>query len=215
MPTQITNCRKGKAQPARKAASEKALGLSSKQQRFVVEYLKDQNATQAAIRTGLEFGQPTGHYVYLLVDPRGGQVFYVGKGQRGRLRVHARLVRQGLVDNAEKCRRIAAIHEAGLEVQEWVFAADLCESDALRIERGMIAALREHGLTNISWGSCTNVERAAEMVASAKRQLLPVWIWKLIATPAQKDAVARIYGTPEAMRQGLLDELDEALALSK
>lgn len=37
---------------SRKPASKAAKGLSPKQARFVAEYLKDQNATQAAIRAG-------------------------------------------------------------------------------------------------------------------------------------------------------------------
>lgn len=36
----------------KKAPAKKAAGLSPKQARFVAEYLKDQNATQAAIRAG-------------------------------------------------------------------------------------------------------------------------------------------------------------------
>ena len=39
-------------QPVDKAAKKFAKGLSPKQARFVAEYLKDQNATQAAIRAG-------------------------------------------------------------------------------------------------------------------------------------------------------------------
>lgn len=38
--------------PAKKAARKSGQGLSPKQARFVAEYLKDQNATQAAIRAG-------------------------------------------------------------------------------------------------------------------------------------------------------------------
>lgn len=40
-----------KKAPTKKAASRRA-GLNAKHQRFVAEYLKDQNATQAAIRAG-------------------------------------------------------------------------------------------------------------------------------------------------------------------
>ena len=37
---------------AKKTTADKAIGLTPKQQRFVLEYLKDHNGTQAAIRTG-------------------------------------------------------------------------------------------------------------------------------------------------------------------
>lgn len=44
--------RKAKSPPAKKAALAKPAGLTPKQQRFVAEYLKDQNGKQAAIRAG-------------------------------------------------------------------------------------------------------------------------------------------------------------------
>ena len=198
-----------------KPKAKPAPALTPRQARFVAEYQKDQNATQAAIRAGFEFGQAVGFYTYLLADPRDGGVFYVGKGWRSRLSRHAALVRAGRVDNAEKCRRIAEIHASGLQVLELVFAGGLSEQGALQLERVLIEELRNTGLTNIAGGNCTNAERIAELVAAAKRQLIPAWLWKLTASPEQKAMVARLYGTPEAMRQALLDELDEALALAK
>lgn len=186
--------------------------LTPKQARFVAEYLKDQNATQAAILAGIEFGKPVGFYCYLLVDPRNGQVFYVGKGVRNRLTAHARLARLGVVDNAPKCRRIAEIHEAGLEVEAVVLAGGLGEVEALGVEREVIAALRDTGIASISGGNCTNAERVAEQVAAIRRQMLPVLMWKLMATPEQIAAATRHSGSPEAFHAQILAELDEALA---
>jgi hypothetical protein len=188
--------------------------LNPKQQRFVSEYLKDQNATQAAVRAGYEFDQPDGYYAYLLVDPRNGQVFYIGKGVRRRMATHARLARAGRVDNAEKFRRIAAIHAAGSEVVELVFTGGLSERDALAVEKELIAALKDCGLTNISGGNCTNAERLEEVVAAFKRNCVPELIWRLTASPAQRAWVEKNGGF-KAVRSGLFRELDEALALSK
>ena len=57
-------------------------------------------------------------YVYRLIDPRNGETFYVGKGQRNRVFPHA----NGLVDGEEgevsdpKLQRIRDIRATGLEV---------------------------------------------------------------------------------------------------
>lgn len=196
-----------------KNGSDRKAPLSPKQARFVLEYLKDNNATQAAIRAGYSFGVTEGHYCYLLVDPRDGQVFYVGKGVRGRLLVHARHVRAGRVDNALKCRRIAAVHAAGLEVLELVFVGGLTEREAFAVEKAMISALRDHGLTNIADGNSTNAERLAEQVAAFKRGFMPEWLWRRTARPDQI-AMVEGMGGHAAFREQLFAELDEALAIS-
>lgn len=52
MPKIKPKARKAMRPPSQKAAPAKAAGLTPKQQRFVLEYLKDQNGKQAAIRAG-------------------------------------------------------------------------------------------------------------------------------------------------------------------
>lgn len=153
-----------------------------------------------------------GCYAYLLIDPRNGQIFYVGKGVRRRLAAHAKMVRAGKVDNTEKFRRIAAIQAQGREPLAVVFAGGMSDRDALRVEKELIKALRGQGLTNISGGNCTNAERLEETVAAFKRNWMPSWLWRRVATPQQIAAVERM-GGPEAMRDRLFAEMDEALAL--
>jgi hypothetical protein len=54
--------------------------------------------------------------VYTLIDPRDGQVFYVGKGTRDRVAAHGRVA--GLepeVGQRAKTTRIREIRHAGLE----------------------------------------------------------------------------------------------------
>ena len=53
-----------------------------------------------------------GHYVYLLIDPRHGEVFYVGKGVGGRCFEH-----DYAEEGARKAARFAEIKAAGLEVK--------------------------------------------------------------------------------------------------
>ncbi|WP_414492385.1 terminase small subunit [Stenotrophomonas maltophilia] len=55
---------------AKKTTADKAVGLTPKQQRFVSEYLKDHNGTQAAIRTGYSAKTAKQQGSRLLADPR-------------------------------------------------------------------------------------------------------------------------------------------------
>jgi hypothetical protein len=62
--------------------------------------------------------------VYGLVDPRTGEVFYVGKSHRGwdKAMRHLRPAHIAQDANAAKLRRIAAILCAGMEPQVWPLA---------------------------------------------------------------------------------------------
>src|SRR5690348_9647048 len=54
-------------------------------------------------------------YVYQLIDPRDGAVFYVGKGSGDRMFQHVRDAKRGRVSNEAKTRRILDILEGGVE----------------------------------------------------------------------------------------------------
>jgi hypothetical protein len=110
---------------------------------------RDRSAFLPGVEERLRF------YVYLLIDPRGGDVFYVGKGQRGRCFEHAAAVRAGqAVRDVEtaKVRRIADIHALGLEVHVEILRHDLTEHEALLVESAVIDALDSAQLTNIVAG---------------------------------------------------------------
>jgi hypothetical protein len=115
-------------------------------------------------------------YVYELVDPRDGSVFYVGKGKGRRISHHVRTARRGIVDNAEKFKRIEAIHEASLIVEERIISRHVSESDAYAAERERIAELRG-SLTNIVGGVVTNEERRREQAKAALARLKPYDEW--------------------------------------
>lgn len=57
-------------------------------------------------------------YVYRLIDPRNGETFYVGKGQRNRVFAHIREEEEifGGDELDRKLERIRQIHAAGFEV---------------------------------------------------------------------------------------------------
>lgn len=86
-------------------------------------------------------------YVYELVDPRTGAVFYVGKGVGARMYHHARDVRRGHRSNEAKTRIIEAIHSAGSEPIARAVAHYEDERDAIEHEADMICSMS--GLTNI------------------------------------------------------------------
>jgi hypothetical protein len=99
-----------------------------------------------------------GHYVYALRNPLNGQVFYVGKGVGSRVLSHA----NGVIDNDDppetmKLQTIAAIHDAGLEVESFVVQHGLSDSDhAFATESALYGLLqllnerKEHNLFTLT-----------------------------------------------------------------
>lgn len=89
-------------------------------------------------------GERLGYYVYLYVDPRNKEPFYVGKGKGDRALAHLR-------DDGEsrKVARIKEIHAAGLEPQIDILVHGLSsEEAAYRIEAAVIDAIGADRLTN-------------------------------------------------------------------
>lgn len=91
-----------KKKPKPKARS--APGLTQKQQRFVVEYLKDQNATQAAIRAGYSEGTAKQQGSRLLTNA--DIAAEVNKGQR-RVAKKAEVTVDTLAAELDEARRAA------------------------------------------------------------------------------------------------------------
>ena len=98
------------------------------------------------------------HYVYGLVDPRDGDVFYVGKGQNGRIKEHERAARSDEAAETAKNKHIRAIHAAGKEVEGRVIARFDTQAEAFAVEAVLIhwmygRRIEEGGpLTNIQAG---------------------------------------------------------------
>jgi hypothetical protein len=94
-------------------------------------------------------------YVYVLVDPRTGLPFYIGKGKNGRLLVHEkRVIRGGDGDNRYLSNKIRQIKSAGLDIiyEKWVTSDD--EDYCYLLEIVIIDWCREQGykLCNLTAG---------------------------------------------------------------
>ena len=87
-------------------------------------------------------------YVYLLVDPRCGKAFYVGKGVGERARQHEKDVKRGIEKNPAKSARIESILRDGLSVSIAKVAYFSCEKAARNYESSLIR--NSKGLTNIA-----------------------------------------------------------------
>lgn len=91
-----------------------------------------------------EVAERLGHYVYLLIDPRTGKPFYVGKGQGQRVLSHL-----GLQDESRKVNLIRELTAEGKRPRLDILAHDLPnDKAALLVEAAVIDALELADLTN-------------------------------------------------------------------
>lgn len=95
------------------------------------------------------------YYTYTLAypdnfpDPRkAGTVFYVGKGQNGRINMHKYEARKGV--KSHKCSVIRLIWACGCEVDKNILAYFDIEQDAFMYEIALIFFM--DGLTNLTYG---------------------------------------------------------------
>ena len=89
-------------------------------------------------------------FVYDLIDPRTGETFYVGKGQKSRPSQHTRDAIAGV--RSAKCDRIREILAGGAEVKVEIVKRFDKEDDAYRFESARIRSFERGKLTNIACG---------------------------------------------------------------
>lgn len=89
-------------------------------------------------------GEKLGHYVYMLLDPRDGRPFYVGKGIEGRCLEHFEEKSEG-----QKVAKINEIKAAGLEPHVEIIRHGLASDQAaFAVEAAVIDVLGISQLTN-------------------------------------------------------------------
>ena len=88
------------------------------------------------------------YYVYLLIDPRNDEVFYVGKGKGSRILAHLEGESDVGDDAPEKDKLIRDIKAAGYKVRGDVLRHGLTEKGALEIESAVIDQIGIDKLTN-------------------------------------------------------------------
>jgi len=98
-----------------------------------------------------------GYYVYCLVDPRTGKIFYIGKGYANRVFNHANEALNEKGQNL-KGEQIREIHKEGFQVQYYIIRHGLTEEEAYLVESVLIDMFTfdkfnlENLLTNIQTG---------------------------------------------------------------
>ena len=103
-----------------------------------------------------EVAENLGSYVYLYIDPRNGQIKYVGKGKDSRATAH--LAYDGKSEK-EKTKWIKELDSAGLSPQIDILSRELTEEQAFLVERSVIDALGVESLTNAVRGQGTEQGR--------------------------------------------------------
>jgi len=91
------------------------------------------------------------YYVYLFIDPRNNEIFYVGKGTGNRCFSH-------LDDKTEsqKTQRISELDNAGLKPVIEILIHGLDEASSLRVEASVIDLIGISKLTNIKKGHASS-----------------------------------------------------------
>jgi hypothetical protein len=92
-----------------------------------------------------EVQEQLGYYVYRLIDPRNGNTFYVGKGDKNRVFAHVKgaLKNDGALDEDDgglKTSTINEIHAANMEVLHIIHRHGMDEDTAFAVEAALIDA---------------------------------------------------------------------------
>lgn len=169
-------------------------GLTAQQELFAKAYIKLGNAAEAAHQAGIRL-RPSGKgfYVYFLIDGNSGDIFYVGKGSGNRLKHHRRQTKAAS-GNHVKIDRILACKG---NFEEVVFADDLDEVEAFRLERVLIKRFRE-SLTNISAGKVHPAQSHLAYIDRCISKLMPFDMWVASARQWRIDLAARVHGSARA-----------------
>ena len=93
-----------------------------------------------------------GYYVYLLIDPRNNEPFYVGKGHGNRINEHLLGALETELDEVKKIKRIHEILGNDLEVSQVIVRHGMSDSEAFEVECSLIDYIGINNLTNLVSG---------------------------------------------------------------
>ena len=154
-------------------------------------------------------------YVYGLIDPRTGAMFYVGKGTGYRLNQHEGEARRGKL--GAKNEKIREILSCGLRVECRVLEEFDTDAEAYVVEKALIAEHRD-SLTNLNSGGGGGFGLGAYSYFKARAQksldrLRPFAEWRAWLGARWSDVDFRVLGTPEEfyarMRAELMKEASD------
>ena len=117
-------------------------------------------------------------YVYILIDPRDNQVFYIGKGTANRIKHHEYEARN-TDKNSKKLNKIRKIESLGLRIVSKRVENNISDSDAKELEMLLIAECLDLGidLCNMTLGGdgCTGCKpsQATRQKISAAQKGVP------------------------------------------
>jgi len=132
--------------------------LSQSQNLFLQEYLRCKSAYEASKNSGLQLIKgPAGYYVYFLINPFTGAIFYIGKGKGARKEQHLYNHDRGIIDNPFKNEIISHIKAMGGNPDSRIFANGLNEQEAFVIENELITSLEKTGITNLYPGKISRL----------------------------------------------------------
>jgi hypothetical protein len=97
------------------------------------------------------------YYVYIFIDPRNNLPFYVGKGNRRRMKAHFEPNR--LAEISPKNSKIKKILSEGLEVTIEIYKTGLSSEEACEIEKELIL---KYGRVNLGTGILLNLTDGGE-----------------------------------------------------
>lgn len=118
-------------------------------------------------------------YVYELIDPRSNTVFYVGKGQKGRVNQHEEDARKGVISH--KCNKIRAIWNDGHQICKRKIALFWDEIAAYECEADRINEIGLHNLTNVMPGLVPVMDWAERRCKAGDAKTKPITIEECMA----------------------------------
>ncbi len=130
------------------------------------------------------------HYVYELIDPRDGVVFYVGKGKAKRYTHHEKEARKG--KRSRKCALIRDIIEAGLSYDVRIVSRHSTAAAAYAAEAVHIEKLGLCALTNVTPGAggyeiykASKALTPQQIVRKAASSIRSIMLWGSLGVDAR------------------------------